>query len=80
MAFQTAALAWHQDPELDSLGTDIFTARTEFFIPIPQSRGRGEFDLPRPSIVVRFYDQCDGSAADTRVPTLLDFFFFRRVL
>ncbi|WP_373543806.1 CBS domain-containing protein [Chamaesiphon sp.] len=30
-AFQTAALLWHQDPELDSLGIDIATARTEFY-------------------------------------------------
>lgn len=29
--FQTAALLWHQDPELDSLWVDIATARTEFY-------------------------------------------------
>ncbi len=29
--FQTAALLWHQDPVLDSLGLDIATARTEFY-------------------------------------------------
>jgi tRNA nucleotidyltransferase (CCA-adding enzyme) len=30
-AFQTAALFWHKDPEFDSLGIDIATARTEFY-------------------------------------------------
>ena len=30
-AFQTAALLWHKDPELDSLWMDIATARTEFY-------------------------------------------------
>jgi tRNA nucleotidyltransferase (CCA-adding enzyme) len=30
-AFQTAALLWHNDPELDSLWIDIATARTEFY-------------------------------------------------
>lgn len=30
-AFQTAALLWHNDPELDSLWVDIATARTEFY-------------------------------------------------
>ncbi|MFP4134266.1 MAG: CBS domain-containing protein [Halothece sp.] len=29
--FQTAALLWHNDPELDSLWIDIATARTEFY-------------------------------------------------
>ncbi len=29
--FQTAALLWHQDPALGSLGLDIATARTEFY-------------------------------------------------
>lgn len=29
--FQTAALLWHHDPELDSLWIDIATARTEFY-------------------------------------------------
>ncbi|NEO26159.1 MAG: CBS domain-containing protein [Kamptonema sp. SIO4C4] len=29
--FQTAALLWHKDPELDSLALDIATARTEFY-------------------------------------------------
>jgi tRNA nucleotidyltransferase (CCA-adding enzyme) len=29
--FQTAALLWHNDPELDSLWLDIATARTEFY-------------------------------------------------
>jgi tRNA nucleotidyltransferase (CCA-adding enzyme) len=30
-AFQTAALVWHKDNELDSLALDIATARTEFY-------------------------------------------------
>jgi tRNA nucleotidyltransferase (CCA-adding enzyme) len=30
-AFQTAALLWHHDPELNSLWVDIATARTEFY-------------------------------------------------
>ncbi|MCC5608686.1 CBS domain-containing protein [Nostoc sp. CHAB 5834] len=30
-AFQTAALLWHKDPELDSLWVDIATARREFY-------------------------------------------------
>ncbi|GAB4282304.1 MAG: CBS domain-containing protein [Oscillatoriaceae cyanobacterium] len=30
-SFQTAALLWHKDPELDSLWIDIATARTEFY-------------------------------------------------
>jgi tRNA nucleotidyltransferase (CCA-adding enzyme) len=30
-AFQTAALLWHKDPELDSLWLDIATSRTEFY-------------------------------------------------
>lgn len=29
--FQTAALLWHKDPDLDSLWLDIATARTEFY-------------------------------------------------
>ncbi len=29
--FQTAALLWHKDPELDNLWVDIATARTEFY-------------------------------------------------
>ncbi len=29
--FQTAALLWHNDPQLDSLWIDIATARTEFY-------------------------------------------------
>lgn len=29
--FQTAALLWHHDPDLDSLWMDIATARTEFY-------------------------------------------------
>ncbi len=29
--FQTAALLWHKDPDLDSLWVDIATARTEFY-------------------------------------------------
>lgn len=29
--FQTAALLWHHDPQLDSLWIDIATARTEFY-------------------------------------------------
>ncbi|MBE9240672.1 A-adding tRNA nucleotidyltransferase [Synechocystis salina] len=29
--FQTAALLWHKDPQLDSLWVDIATARTEFY-------------------------------------------------
>ncbi|HEY9748858.1 MAG TPA: CBS domain-containing protein [Allocoleopsis sp.] len=29
--FQTAALLWHKDPELNSLWVDIATARTEFY-------------------------------------------------
>ncbi|MEC4804020.1 MAG: CBS domain-containing protein [Jaaginema sp. PMC 1079.18] len=30
-AFQTAALLWHEDPQLGSLALDIATARTEFY-------------------------------------------------
>nr|WP_199302677.1 CBS domain-containing protein [Oscillatoria sp. FACHB-1406] len=30
-AFQTAALLWHKDKQLDSLAVDIATARTEFY-------------------------------------------------
>jgi tRNA nucleotidyltransferase (CCA-adding enzyme) len=30
-AFQTAALLWHKDPELDNLWVDIATSRTEFY-------------------------------------------------
>lgn len=30
-SFQTAALLWHKDPELNSLWVDIATARTEFY-------------------------------------------------
>ncbi|HLP91917.1 MAG TPA: CBS domain-containing protein [Nostocaceae cyanobacterium] len=30
-AFQTAALLWHKDPELNSLWVDIATSRTEFY-------------------------------------------------
>jgi tRNA nucleotidyltransferase (CCA-adding enzyme) len=29
--FQTAAILWHRDPELDALAIDIATARTEFY-------------------------------------------------
>ncbi|MEL6437934.1 MAG: CBS domain-containing protein [Cyanobacteria bacterium J06621_8] len=39
--FQTAALAWHQDPDLGNLLVDIATARTEFY-PYPAANPQVE--------------------------------------
>ena len=74
-AFQTAALLWHQDPEFDSLGIDIATARTEFY-PYPAANPEVEASSIRQDLYRRDFTinamALRLTAATT--PPLLDFF------
>jgi tRNA nucleotidyltransferase (CCA-adding enzyme) len=74
-AFQTAALLWHQDPEFDSLGVDIATARTEFY-PYPAANPEVEASSIRQDLYRRDFTinamALRLTAATT--PPLLDFF------
>ncbi|PSB55329.1 CBS domain-containing protein [Chamaesiphon polymorphus] len=74
-AFQTAALLWHEDPEFDSLGIDIATARTEFY-PYPAANPEVEASSIRQDLYRRDFTinamALRLTAATT--PPLLDFF------
>uniref|UniRef100_UPI00286BB553 CBS domain-containing protein n=1 Tax=Chamaesiphon sp. OTE_8_metabat_110 TaxID=2964696 RepID=UPI00286BB553 len=74
-AFQTAALLWHRDPEFDSLGIDIATARTEFY-PYPAANPEVEASSIRQDLYRRDFTinamALRLTAATT--PPLLDFF------
>ncbi len=74
-AFQTAALLWHKDPELDSLWVDIATARTEFY-PYPAANPEVEASSIRQDLYRRDFTV---NALALRLTTprageLLDFF------
>ncbi|MEH2122371.1 CBS domain-containing protein [Nostoc sp.] len=74
-AFQTAALLWHKDPELDSLWVDIATARTEFY-PYPAANPEVEASSIRQDLYRRDFTM---NAIALRLTTprsgeLLDFF------
>jgi tRNA nucleotidyltransferase (CCA-adding enzyme) len=73
--FQTAALLWHKDPEFDSLGIDIATARTEFY-PYPAANPEVEASSIRQDLYRRDFTinamALRLTAATT--PPLLDFF------
>ncbi|MFN6482511.1 MULTISPECIES: CBS domain-containing protein [unclassified Nostoc] len=74
-AFQTAALLWHKDPELDSLWVDIATARTEFY-PYPAANPEVEASSIRQDLYRRDFTI---NALALRLTTprsgeLLDFF------
>jgi tRNA nucleotidyltransferase (CCA-adding enzyme) len=74
-AFQTAALLWHKDPELDSLWVDIATARTEFY-PYPAANPEVEASSIRQDLYRRDFSI---NALALRLTTprageLLDFF------
>ncbi|MEH1889284.1 MAG: CBS domain-containing protein [Nostoc sp.] len=74
-AFQTAALLWHKDAELDSLWVDIATARTEFY-PYPAANPEVEASSIRQDLYRRDFTI---NAIALRLTTprsgeLLDFF------
>ncbi|MEH1905685.1 MAG: CBS domain-containing protein [Nostoc sp.] len=81
-AFQTAALLWHKDPELDSLWVDIATARTEFY-PYPAANPEVEAssirqdlyrrDFTINALALRLTTPRAGVGAQDAAP-LLDFF------
>jgi len=74
-AFQTAALLWHKDPEFDSLGIDIATARTEFY-PYPAANPEVEASSIRQDLYRRDFTinaMALRLTASTE-PPLLDFF------
>ncbi|MBN3952191.1 MAG: CBS domain-containing protein [Nostoc sp. NMS7] len=81
-AFQTAALLWHKDPELDSLWVDIATARTEFY-PYPAANPEVEAssirqdlyrrDFTINALALRLTTPRAGVGAQAAAP-LLDFF------
>jgi tRNA nucleotidyltransferase (CCA-adding enzyme) len=81
-AFQTAALLWHKDPELDSLWVDIATARTEFY-PYPAANPEVEAssirqdlyrrDFTINAMALRLTPPRPGAAVQHTAP-LLDFF------
>jgi tRNA nucleotidyltransferase (CCA-adding enzyme) len=73
--FQTAALLWHHDPDLDSLWLDIATARTEFY-PYPAANPEVEASSVRQDLYRRDFTI---NALAIRLTTprsgeLLDFF------
>ncbi|MBD2449819.1 CBS domain-containing protein [Nostoc sp. FACHB-152] len=74
-AFQTAALLWHKDPELDSLWVDIATARTEFY-PYPAANPEVEASSIRQDLYRRDFS-INAMALRLTTPRageLLDFF------
>ncbi len=81
-AFQTAALLWHKDPELESLWVDIATARTEFY-PYPAANPEVEAssirqdlyrrDFTINAMALRLTPPRPGVGAQHAMP-LLDFF------
>jgi tRNA nucleotidyltransferase (CCA-adding enzyme) len=73
--FQTAALLWHRDPQLDSLWIDIATARTEFY-PYPAANPEVEASSIRQDLYRRDFT-INALAIRLTVPRsgeLLDFF------
>ncbi|HEY9700601.1 MAG TPA: CBS domain-containing protein [Trichocoleus sp.] len=73
--FQTAALLWHNDPELDSLWIDIATARTEFY-PYPAANPEVEASSIRQDLYRRDFT-INAMAIRLTTPRrgeLLDFF------
>lgn len=73
--FQTAALLWHKDPELDSLWVDIATARTEFY-PYPAANPEVEASSIRQDLYRRDFTVNALAIRLTapRAGELLDFF------
>lgn len=74
-AFQTAALLWHNDPELDSLWVDIATARTEFY-PYPAANPEVEASSIRQDLYRRDFtiNAIALRLTSPRAGELLDFF------
>ncbi|ABA21330.1 Phosphoesterase, RecJ-like protein [Trichormus variabilis ATCC 29413] len=74
-AFQTAALLWHKDPELDSLWVDIATARTEFY-PYPAANPEVEASSIRQDLYRRDFtiNALALRLTSPRAGDLLDFF------
>jgi tRNA nucleotidyltransferase (CCA-adding enzyme) len=74
-AFQTAALLWHKDPELDSLWVDIATARTEFY-PYPAANPEVEASSIRQDLYRRDFtiNAIALRLTNPRAGELLDFF------
>ncbi len=74
-AFQTAALLWHKDPDLDSLWVDIATARTEFY-PYPAANPEVEASSIRQDLYRRDFtiNALALRLTPPRAGTLLDFF------
>ncbi|MBW4689455.1 MAG: CBS domain-containing protein [Komarekiella atlantica HA4396-MV6] len=74
-AFQTAALLWHNDPELDSLWVDIATARTEFY-PYPAANPEVEASSIRQDLYRRDFtiNAMALRLTSPRAGELLDFF------
>ncbi|MCU0549223.1 MAG: CBS domain-containing protein [Leptolyngbya sp. Prado105] len=73
--FQTAALLWHNDPELDSLWIDIATARTEFY-PYPAANPEVEASSIRQDLYRRDFtvNALALRLTNPRSSELLDFF------
>ncbi len=73
--FQTAALLWHKDPEFDSLGIDIATARTEFY-PYPAANPEVEASSIRQDLYRRDFtiNAMALRLTTATTPPLLDFF------
>lgn len=74
-AFQTAALLWHNDPNLDSLWVDIATARTEFY-PYPAANPEVEASSIRQDLYRRDFtiNALAMRLTDPHAGELLDFF------
>ncbi|MFN6559664.1 MAG: CBS domain-containing protein [Nostoc sp. ChiSLP01] len=74
-AFQTAALLWHKDPELESLWVDIATARTEFY-PYPAANPEVEASSIRQDLYRRDFtiNALALRLTSPRAGELLDFF------
>ena len=74
-AFQTAALLWHKDAELDSLWVDIATARTEFY-PYPAANPEVEASSIRQDLYRRDFtiNAIALRLTTPRTGELLDFF------
>ena len=73
--FQTAALLWHNDPDLDSLWIDIATARTEFY-PYPAANPEVEASSIRQDLYRRDFtiNALAVRLTPPRAGELLDFF------
>lgn len=73
--FQTAALLWHNDPDLSSLWVDIATARTEFY-PYPAANPEVEASSIRQDLYRRDFtiNALAIRLTEPRAGELLDFF------